>query len=112
MKKLLLLALFVLPVSLCAQKFAHFNSQEILQALPEAKTAQEELQKLSADYDKELQGMREEGQRKLEAYQAQRDSLPDNIRQRREQELHELQNRLPRTWNRSSKTLAFRSCRP
>ena len=51
MKKLLILVLFIAPLSLCAQKFGHFNSADIIQAMPEYKTSQEELQKLQKQYE-------------------------------------------------------------
>ena len=48
MKKILLLAFLVLPLSVFAQKFGHFNSADTIQLMPEYKTAQTELQKLQS----------------------------------------------------------------
>ena len=39
-KKILIMVLFVAPLSLAAQKFAHFDYATIMQAMPEFKKAQ------------------------------------------------------------------------
>ena len=39
MKKFLLMALLLAPLSLFAQKFGHFNSADIIQLMPEYKTS-------------------------------------------------------------------------
>lgn len=105
MKKVLLLALLVLPLSIFAQKFGHFNSAEIIQMMPEYKTAQTELQKLQTQYETDLKTMQDELKRKATAYDAQRDSLPDNIRTRHEEELQELSNRIQTTYNDNQQSL-------
>lgn len=38
MKKLIIAALLLAPVTVFAQKFGHFNSADIIQAMPEYKT--------------------------------------------------------------------------
>ena len=105
MKKILLLAFLVLPLSVFAQKFGHFNSADIIQLMPEYKTAQTELQKLQSQYEADLKTMQEELTRKAKAYEEARDSLPENIRNRREQELNDLNNRLQTTFNDNQQTL-------
>ena len=105
MKKILLLAFLVLPLSVFAQKFCHFNSADIIQLMPEYKTAQTELQKLQSQYEADLKTMQEELTRKAKAYEEARDSLPENIRNRREQELNDLNNRLQTTFNDNQQTL-------
>ncbi len=97
MKKILILALLIAPVTLFAQKFGHFNSAEVIQAMPEYQTASTELQTLGNQYQKELQDMQEELQRKYNAYVSQRDSLPQNVQQRREEEIQQLSQRLQET---------------
>ena len=56
-KKLLLLVLFVAPLSLCAQKFAHFDYGTIMQAMPEFKTAQASIEALGKQYQSEIECM-------------------------------------------------------
>ena len=60
MKKFLLMALLLAPLSLFAQKFGHFNSADIIQLMPEYKTSQDELQKLQQQYETEIKAMQEE----------------------------------------------------
>lgn len=99
MKKLIIVALLLAPVAVFAQKFGHFNSADIIQQLPEFKTAQTELQTLSQQYQKELQAMQDEYNRKVSNYQSQRDSLPQNVLERRQQEIQELGERYQTTAN-------------
>lgn len=97
MKKLIIIALLLAPMTIFAQKFGHFNSAEIIQALPEYKAAQTEIQTLGQQYQKELQTMQEELERKYNAYMTQKDSLPQNVQQRRQEELTQLNQRLQET---------------
>ena len=100
MKKVIIMALILAPLSLFAQqKFGHFDSSVIVQAMPEYKTSQTELQTLSKQYEDELTRMRDELQKKSQEYDKQRDSLPDNVKQRREQELQELYQRIQQSYN-------------
>lgn len=105
MKKVFLLALMLLPLSIFAQKFGHFNSAEIIQLMPEYKNSKAELDKMEEQFQKELNTMQDELRRKAEAYDTARDSLPENIRQRRETELQELSNRIQTTYQDNKKTL-------
>ena len=74
-KKLLLLVLAVAPLSLCAQKFAHFDYAAIIQAMPEAKAAQADLEALYKQYQAELENMQKELQ---EMYQRLQQAQQDN----------------------------------
>ena len=66
MKKVIIMALILAPLSLFAQqKFGHFDSSVIVQAMPEYKTSQTELQTLSKQYEDELTRMRDELQKML-----------------------------------------------
>jgi len=98
MKKSLIVALMLMPMSLFAQKFAHFNSAEIIPNMAEYKQAQTEIQTLAETYDKDLKAMQDELQSKSEAYEKEQATLPDNIKQRREQELQELYQRLQQNY--------------
>jgi outer membrane protein len=86
MKKLILMALIALPMSLFAQqKFAHVNSAEIIQALPEYTKAQTDLQALGKQYEDELMRMQTELQTKSEDYEKNEATLPEAVKQRRQQ---------------------------
>lgn len=93
-KKLLMLVLFVAPMSLAAQKFAHFDYTLVMQSMPAVKAAQAELETIGKQYQDELAGMEKEIQTKIEKYQNEiNDQTPENIRTRRMQEIQEMQQR-------------------
>ena len=73
-----------------AQKFGHVNLQEVMQAMPEFTEAQNELKKLEEQYSNDLKQMQDEIQRKAEAFDKEQATLPDNIKQRRQQELQDM----------------------
>ena len=83
LKKIIVLALVILPLSAFAQKFGHLNSQLIVQAMPEYTKAQTDLQALEKTYSDELKKIQDEYQKKLDEYQKEEKTLPDNIKQRR-----------------------------
>ncbi|MBO4451997.1 MAG: OmpH family outer membrane protein [Bacteroidaceae bacterium] len=94
MKKLIILALIVLPLSASAQKFAHVNTAAIVDAMPEYTKARTELETLAKQYEDELKRMQDELRTKLEDYQKNGESLPETMKQRRQQELEDLNTRL------------------
>ena len=97
MKKFIICAICAfcgLTASAQTPKFGHVNSQEIIQAMPEFKTAQTELEKLASQYETDQKSMQDEFQKKAEAYDKEQATLPENIKQRREQELQEMYTRI------------------
>lgn len=109
-KKILMLLLVAAPLSLSAQKFAHFDYSSVMQALPAYKAAQTELEAMGKKYEADLTDMQKEIQTKYEKYQNEvNDSTPANIRQRREQELQDLQQRLQQAYDDNQK--AFEQAR-
>lgn len=95
LKKLLLMVLMMAPLSLLAQKFAHFNSQQVISVYPVAKAVQTELEALGKQYQTDIETMQKEFQAKLDKYQKEvNDKTPANIRQRREAELQDLQTKI------------------
>ena len=105
MKKTLLMALLMLPMSLMAQKFAHFNSGDIIPNMKEYTTAQEELKKMADQFDADLKLMQDELQKKSDEYQKEQANLLDNVRQRREQELQDLYQRMQQSYQDNQKAL-------
>lgn len=98
-KKILLLVLMLAPLSIMAQKFAHFNSNEILAIYPAAKTVQAELETLGKQYQTDLEAMQKELQAKAQKFDAEvNEKTPENMRQRRVQELQELQQRIQQAY--------------
>ena len=105
-KKILMLVLFIAPVSLAAQKFAHFDFEAVITALPAYKTAQTELETITKKYETDFQDMQKEFQTKVEKYQKETtEQTPANIRQRREQELMEMQEKLKQAYEDNSKAI-------
>ena len=105
MKKFLILALMLAPVCAFAQKFGHIDSSSIIQLMPEYTQAQTELQSLEKQYQDELNYLRDELTKKSDDYKAQAETLPDNIRQRREQELQDLYDKMTQFYNDSQMNL-------
>ena len=105
MKKLILALLVALPLSAMAQKFAHFNSAEIIPAMPEYTAAQTELQNVAQQYEDEYKKMQEELQTKYEDYQQNASTMVDAVRQRREQELTDLDSRMREYYSNSQQEL-------
>lgn len=93
MKKTILTLLVALPMSVFAQKFAHFNSAEIIQAMPEYTAAQTELQAQQKQVEDEAKRMEDELRTKFEDYQKNEATMVDAVKTRRQQELEDLQNR-------------------
>ncbi|MCR4995300.1 MAG: OmpH family outer membrane protein [Bacteroidales bacterium] len=94
MKKILIIALLLAPMSMMAQKFGHFNSAEVVQLLPEYTAAQNEMQTLATQYQDDLKRMQDELQKKSEEFEKEQANLLDNVRQRRQAELQDLYQRM------------------
>ena len=93
LKKIALLLMLILPMSVFAQKFGHIKTQEILTAMPEYTKAQTDIQTMHKQYDYEMKRLSEEIQKKFAAYQQEQANLPKNIQERRQKELQELNER-------------------
>lgn len=105
-KKILLLVLFVAPLSLCAQKFAHYDSNAIFSAMPEAKTAQAEIETIYKKYQADIENLAKEFQTKAEKYQKEdTEATPANIRERHQQELEEMKQRFQQAQQDNSENL-------
>ena len=93
LKKIALLLMLILPMSVFAQKFGHIKTQEILTAMPEYTKAQTDIQTMQKQYDDEMKRLSEEIQKKFAAYQQEQANWPKNIQERRQKELQELNER-------------------
>jgi outer membrane protein len=95
MKKIVIIALMaILPFGAFAQKFGHVNTADIIPLMSEYKAAQTEMEELIKQYQDELNYMQDEYQKKEDDYLKNRESLPENIRARREQELMDSQQKI------------------
>ena len=93
LKKIALILLLVLPLSVFAQKFGHVKTQEILTAMPEYTKAQTDIQTMQKQYEDEMKRVSDEFTKKYTAYQQEQANLPKNIQERRQNELQELSER-------------------
>lgn len=91
LKKLFLALIMVLPLSVFAQKFGTVDSQAVLTAMPEMKTANDQLTEASKKYEAEYQKLTEEVNKLVADFQSVQDdpNTPDTIKQRRMQEIQE-----------------------
>ena len=73
-----------------AQKFGHFNAQEILAVMPETQKAQTDIDTMRKQYEDEIKRTEDEVNKKFAAYQQEQANLPKNIQERRQKELQDL----------------------
>ena len=95
-KKIIIVLLFALPISLMAQetKLAHINSQEILTLMPERATIEKTIGELQTQWEGELVKMREEYSTKVKEYQEKQATMPESIKQARQSEIAEIEQRI------------------
>ena len=108
MKKMILCAICAICgfTTANAQKFGHVNSQEIIQVMPEFTKARTDIEALTKQYEADLQSMQEELKKKSEAYEKEQATLPANIKQRREQELQEMYQKIQQSSEDNRQALA------
>jgi outer membrane protein len=94
MKKLIIAVLLAMPMAVFAQKFAHVNSVTIIQAMPEYTQAQTDIQNLQKQYEEELQKMQDELKTKSDDFDKNQATMPEAVKQRRQQELQDLYQRM------------------
>lgn len=92
MKKILLLSLFlILGVAGFSQKFAFVDSDYILRKIPQYRAAQEQLDKLAAQYQRDVEAKFTALDEQVRAYQAEKVLLTQDMRTKREQDLTQKQ---------------------
>lgn len=95
MKRILLVsAILLASVSAFAQKFAHVNSAELVQLCPEMDQARETLAAASQEAQDTYQAMMEEFQSKYQVYQQKVSTWTPAVRETKERELTEIQQRI------------------
>ena len=107
MKKLILCAIcaFCGLTANAQAKFGHVNTQEIIQAMPEYTAAKNEIDKLTAQYEADLKSMQDELQKKGEAFDKEQATLPENIKQRRQQELQDMYTKIQQSYQDNQQAL-------
>lgn len=93
LKKIALLLLLIVPMSVFAQKFGHVKSMEVITVMPEYTKAQTDIQAQQKQYEDEIKRATDELTKKYTEYQQEQANLPKNIQERRQKELQELQEK-------------------
>ena len=95
-KKIALVLLFALPLSLMAQdiKLGHVNFQEVLSLMPERTEIQKKISDLQSQWETTLVKMREEYNAKIKEYQEKQATMPESIKQARQSEISDVEQRI------------------
>ena len=86
-KSILVFACAIMANVLFAQKFGFVDTEYILNQIPEYKAAKSELDKNSADWQKEIEAKYAEIDKLYKTYQAEQILLTDDLRKKRENEI-------------------------
>ncbi|MDQ3291080.1 MAG: OmpH family outer membrane protein [Bacteroidota bacterium] len=81
--------LLLLTKSSFAQKFGYVDSEFILSKMPAYKSAQQEIDKLSANWQKDIEGMYQNIDKMYKAYQAEEVLLTEEMKKKRQNEIVE-----------------------
>jgi outer membrane protein len=95
-RKLVLVALLAIPAGVFAQeiRIAHVNTQEIFNNMPETSAMETAVANLNQGYTDELKRMEDEYNKKYAEFVEQSDSLQENIKVMRMQEVQNIQQRI------------------
>ena len=94
MKKIIIAMMLALPMLASAQKFGHINTQELFTQMPEVNQIKLKMDTINSQYENQLAMMQEEIQKKMQDYQAQEATMADAVKQIRQQELQEMNQRI------------------
>ena len=94
MKKIIITIMLALPMLASAQKFGHINTQELFAQMPEVNQVKLKMDTIQGQYEEQLASMNEEFQKKYQDYQTQEATMADAIKQIRQQELQEMNQRI------------------
>src|SRR5688572_23365475 len=89
MKKILIALLFVVlsGVTIAQTKFCYVDTEYILKHIPEYKSAQDQLDELSNQWQKEIDAKYADIEKMYKSYQAEQVLLSDDMRKKREQDI-------------------------
>jgi outer membrane protein len=107
MKKFILCAIcaFCGLTASAQAKFGHVNSGEIMQSMPEFSKARTDIEALTTQYEADLKLMQDELQKKGEAFEKEQATLPENIKQRRQQELQDMYQKIQQSYQDNQQAL-------
>ena len=95
-RKIALFLIALLPLGAMAQnlKIGHVNSQEIIALMPDVETMNTKMKEAQEAWENELLKMREEYYAKIKAFQDSQATLTESIKQARQSELADMEQRL------------------
>lgn len=108
MKSLLIAALLLVGISqtVSAQaKVAHINVNELMAAMPDMKTANAQLEKLTKTYDTDYNAMVTEFRNKVAQYEKEAATVTEAVNETRSKEVQDMQKRIQEYQQSASKEL-------
>src|ERR1043166_2235637 len=87
-------ALVICSFTATAQKVAHIDLDSLISLMPESKTAQEAVQAYAKSLEQEVTAMQQELQTKYEAYQKDSPNMAPIVKESKEKELNDLNQRI------------------
>ncbi len=87
-------------------KIAHVNTTELVQAMPEMKTAQAEIEKLTKTYEVDIKTMATELQTKIKQYQSEVDTKTEEENTGRAQEVQQMEQSIRQFQQQAQQDLA------
>ena len=106
-KRLILAVLIALPLSIFAQKFGVVDVEAIITSMPEYTAVQKQINDASTKYQAEFDNLNKEMEKKVTEYQTlEKDATtPESIKERRIQEIQDLQAKIDQFRNTVSQDL-------
>lgn len=98
MKKIIIMMLAFMPLTMFAQKFGHVDTQAIMQSLPELAKVRGELEAKATEYENELKAMQEELQNKADAYDKAKATMSQTQQQEKETELQGIYQKIQQAY--------------
>jgi len=80
---------FLFPAALIAQKFAYVDTKYILMHMPEYASAQNQLNRLSSQWQEDIESKMENVQRLVDAFEAEQVLLPEDMKAKRRDEIEQ-----------------------
>jgi outer membrane protein len=88
---LLALSLFIGSLTVQAQKFVYVNSQLVLEAMPEYQEAQDEIDKLSKEWQAQIETKYKDIEKLYQAFKAEEILLTEELKKKRKDEILKLE---------------------
>ena len=105
MKKLILMLMFLAPMTMFAQKFGHLNAQQIMGDMPEFVKARGDLEATAKQYENDIKAMQDELQRKADEYDKTKSTMNPTKQKETETELQNMYQKVQQTYQDNQEAL-------